>query len=125
MVARNTLSPQLPHATAPTGITETGRTHVAFARTRKPHAPVAPTPALPKLDVFPSPQPLTPQEQALVVFVAQAPETERKAVAEAQQKIKAPISVAPIHIPPLHSPINDQPYTTPTHPTPPHPSVLT
>ena len=51
---------------------------------------------LPKLDVFPTPQPLTPEEQALVVFVAQAPEPERQSLIEAQAKADAPIDIADI-----------------------------
>jgi hypothetical protein len=63
---------------------------------------------LPKLDVFPTPQPLTLEEQALVVFVARAPENERRAIADTQH-LEAPISVAAIHIPPLESPEKGQP----------------
>jgi hypothetical protein len=59
---------------------------------------------LPKLDVFPTPQPLTPQEQALAVFAIHGPEPERKALAKAQQQIDAPLSIAAIHIPPVQSP---------------------
>jgi len=112
--ARNPASSQpQPHRTiAPPSNTAGEPTHLAFARTVKPraqHSAPVQQAALPKLDVFPAPQPLTPQEQALVVFVAQAPETERKAVVEAQQQIETPISVAAIHIPPLESPDKGQP----------------
>ena len=40
---------------------------------------------LPKLDIFPTPQPLTSQEQALVEFATQAPASERQALLEAQK----------------------------------------
>lgn len=85
-------------------------------RPRAPHAtkhvPSAPQPstqtvasaAFPKLDVFPTPHPLTPQEQAFAVFAVHASEAERKALAEAQQRINAPLSFAAIHIPPVQSP---------------------
>jgi hypothetical protein len=67
------------------------------------------TARLPKQDVFPTPQPLTSEEQALVVFVARAPQQEREAVAEAQLQIESPISVAAIHIPLLESPDKGKP----------------
>src|SRR6266567_2974395 len=92
-LARDTVSPQPQRAAAPTGIIATGRTHAAIARTPKHRAPrLMPVvqAAAPKLDVFPTPQPLTPEEQALVVFVAQAPENERRAVADAQHQIETP-----------------------------------
>jgi len=75
------------------------------ARSQQPHrslAAAAATPApLPKLDVFPTPEPLTPAEQALVEFAARAPQAERKALVEAQQQIGQPLSIAAIKIPPL------------------------
>jgi hypothetical protein len=109
--ARNSLPTQPKGTIAPPGAIASEPTHAALVRTPKARAwHIAPVPqtALPKLDVFPAPQPLTPQEQALVVFVAQAPETGRKAFAEAQQKIGTPISIAAIHIPPLESPDKGQ-----------------
>ena len=109
--ARNTAPAQPQRSSTPSGILPNEPTHIALVRTPKVHAPhLTPVPqgALPKLDVFPAPQPLTPQEQALVLFVARAPEEERKAVAEAQQRIETPISIAAIHIPPLESHDKDQ-----------------
>lgn len=58
----------------------------------------------PKLDVFPTPQPLTPEEQALALFAAHAPEPERKSLIEAQEQADAPLGIAAIHIQPLESP---------------------
>jgi hypothetical protein len=59
---------------------------------------------LPKLDVFPTPRPLTPEERALVIFAAQTPEAERKDLIEAQKQFDAPLSIAAIQIPPLEPP---------------------
>jgi hypothetical protein len=85
------------------------------AATRRAKAPlVQPSPRmaavtakaapLPKLDVFPSPQPLSPEEQALVDFAAHAPKSELKALADAQSQVDAPISIAAIQIQPLEPP---------------------
>lgn len=61
-------------------------------------------PSLPKLDVFPTPQPLSPEEHALVAFVTQAPDKERRAVVDAQQSQEAPLAIASIKIPPIAPP---------------------
>lgn len=63
-----------------------------------------PSVSRPKLDIFPTPQPLTADEQALALFAAQAPEPQRKAFIEAQQQADAPIHIAAIRIQPLESP---------------------
>jgi hypothetical protein len=59
---------------------------------------------LPKLDVFPTPQPLSSQEEALVSFAAKAPERERESLIAAQQEEDAPLSIAAIEIKPLEPP---------------------
>jgi len=59
---------------------------------------------LPKLDVFPTPQALTPEEQALTVFAAKAPQSERQALIKAQKQADAPLSIAAIQIQPLEPP---------------------
>lgn len=59
---------------------------------------------LPKLDVFPAPHPLTPAEQALVAFVARAPEAERKSLVETQKQLDAPLTIAALEIQPLEPP---------------------
>jgi hypothetical protein len=59
---------------------------------------------LPKLDVFPTPQPLTPEEQVLAVFAAKAPLTERQALLDAQKQADAPLSIAALQIQPLDPP---------------------
>jgi hypothetical protein len=62
---------------------------------------------LPKLDVFPTPQPLTPEERALATFAAEASETERQSFIEAQEQTDAPLSIASITIQPLDPPDHD------------------
>ena len=61
---------------------------------------------LPKLDVFPTPQAMTPQEQALVSATTEAPVPLRKALVEAQED--APVHIAAIHIPPVEPLIETQ-----------------
>lgn len=58
----------------------------------------------PKLDVFPTPQPPTHEERALARFVTQAPEADRKALVEAQQRIDQPLNITAIRISPLQLP---------------------
>ena len=59
---------------------------------------------LPKQDVFPAPQPLSPAERALVEFAAQAPEAERQSFVAAQEQLDKPIEVSAIHIDPIQIP---------------------
>ncbi|MFZ0746452.1 MAG: hypothetical protein WAM85_18740 [Terracidiphilus sp.] len=59
---------------------------------------------LPKLDVFPTPQPLSPEERALVMFAARAPERERQSLIEAQKQSDEPLRIEAINIPPLDPP---------------------
>lgn len=56
---------------------------------------------LPKQEVFPTPQPLSPQEQTLALFVSQAPPVLKQQVLAAQKQIDAPIEIADIQIKPL------------------------
>ena len=82
---------------------------VAAAERAKARAPrlraevAAAAQSLPKLDVFPTPQPLTPQERALAVYVAQMPEPEQRALAQSEQD-PVPLTVASIHTLPLEPP---------------------
>jgi hypothetical protein len=59
---------------------------------------------LPKLDVFPTPQPLSPAEQALVAYVAHASEAERQSLVDAQKRLDAPLAIAALEIKPLEPP---------------------
>jgi hypothetical protein len=71
----------------------------SFATTGVTRAPV------PKLDVFPSPQPLTPQERVLVTAATRGSETEREALLEAAKPPSdAPLAIADLSIPPLVPP---------------------
>jgi hypothetical protein len=63
---------------------------------------------LPKLDVFPTPKPLTPEEQALVGVAAQTPQPIREALVQAQSQDDSPVRIAAIHIPPLEPPDSGQ-----------------
>jgi len=74
----------------------------------KPHLPPVQAAAnatpLPKLDVFPTPQPLTRQEQALAVFAIRTPALELQALIEARKQDDAPVSITAIDIQPLEPP---------------------
>jgi hypothetical protein len=59
---------------------------------------------LPKLDVFPTPQPLTPAERALVAFASRAPAAERESLIDAQQQPDTPLTIAAIKIQPIELP---------------------
>ena len=59
---------------------------------------------LPKLDVFPTPQPLTEQEQALLFYAQQAPTAQLQALSEAQAKDDDSFPVATVHIPVFEPP---------------------
>jgi hypothetical protein len=79
------------------------------AHHRQPRVPVAhathkaPAPAPPKLDVFPTPHPISSQEQALVHYVVNIPESDRRALAAAQDQPIAPLTIAVIQIQPIKS----------------------
>jgi hypothetical protein len=64
---------------------------------------------LPKREVFPTPTPLTPQEQALAALVNRNPGDISQSIAktEQQQPIE-PLRIAAIHIPPLNLPENGE-----------------
>ncbi|MGH9590802.1 MAG: hypothetical protein ACRD25_10415 [Terracidiphilus sp.] len=67
-------------------------------------ARAAPAEPLPKLDVFPTPQPLSPEEQALVNFAAYATKSERESLVTALPQANAPLHIAAIQIKPLQPP---------------------
>jgi hypothetical protein len=56
---------------------------------------------LPKLDMFPAPTPLSPQEQRLLAFASHTSPAAAQQLAEAQQHIDDPIQISPISIRPL------------------------
>jgi len=57
----------------------------------------------PKKGIFPTPQPMTTEEQALTRFAAEASETDRKALIEAQRRVDEPLNISAISIAPLPS----------------------
>lgn len=59
------------------------------------------TRTLPKQEVFPTPQPLSPQERALLSFVNQAPLALKEQMLAAQKQVDGPIEIADIQIKPL------------------------
>ena len=78
----------------------------ASQSTRASAAGISP---LPKLDVFPTPKPLTAEERALLAVAAKAPPQARQAIVEAQEQNKEPLHIAAIHIPPLEPLTDSQP----------------
>ena len=56
---------------------------------------------LPKLDVFPTPTPLSPQEQALAAFAQHGPPAVQRAVLDDQQHWDDPIIVADLREQPV------------------------
>lgn len=59
---------------------------------------------LPKLEIYPTPQPLSSQEEALVNFAAHAPQSERESLLSGQEQSDAPLRIAAIEIQPLEPP---------------------
>lgn len=57
--------------------------------------------SLPKLDVFPTPEPLTDQERTLAAVADAGPPSQREALIVSQQHADAPLSIAALNIPPL------------------------
>jgi hypothetical protein len=57
----------------------------------------------PKENIFPRPQPMTAEEQALTRFAAEASEADRKALIEAQRRVDEPLNISAISIAPLPS----------------------
>ena len=66
----------------------------------------AQTASLPKLDVFPTPRSPTEDEAALALFIQRAPESEVRALFEAQARADAPVIINELEIPPIE-PLNE------------------
>ena len=96
--------PPFPSSHAPSA------SHAPIPAMRRPavhaqlNAAVSKPAALPKLDIFPAPQPLTAEEWALYSFATEVPEKQRQAVLNAQKNDNAPLDVAAIRIPPIEVP---------------------
>lgn len=58
----------------------------------------------PKLDVFPAPQPLTDQEQALVAVATATSDSARENLMASKRQLEAPLQISAIDIPPLIKP---------------------
>lgn len=95
--AQNTTIPQPSHPRE-----RHTQPHLVATRASR-HAAHKPAP-LPKLDVFPTPRPLSPEEQALVRFVATTPPSEIQAMQRAQQEQDKPLHIAAITIQPIQFP---------------------
>jgi hypothetical protein len=67
---------------------------------------VPPSHLQPKLDVFPTPRPLSEQEKLMVAFVQDAPQEAQKQAAQDSEPIQ-PITIADLTIPPLDPPAKD------------------
>ena len=59
---------------------------------------------LPKLDVFPAPAPLTPEERSLAAVADAGPPPQRDALIESQKNLDTPLNIAALNIPPLAAP---------------------
>ena len=90
-------APPITRATKPVPSLQS-QAHISTATKQHLHRVDAAV-ALPKLGVFPTPTPLTPQEQALVRFAVETPKPELHAIVQAQNQISEPLHVAAIQIP--------------------------
>lgn len=77
------------------------RVHRPGRRVNRPAALTAREQPLPKLDVFPTPAPLSPEEQGLVTLATKAPPKVQQQVIAAEQHIADPINIAELTIRPL------------------------
>ena len=57
-----------------------------------------------KLEVFPTPQPLGPQEQALIELASPAALPARQALLETKRQDDAPLEISAIRVPPISAP---------------------
>ena len=64
--------------------------------------------ARPKLDLFPTLQPLSKEEQAITRFGSEAREADRRALVEDRQHIDEPVTITAINVSPLPSLNSDQ-----------------
>ena len=68
----------------------------AWVRAKRPKA-------LPKLEKFPAPEPMTAEERAFVALVKRDPTEAQEIFADLRKRADAPIEIQPIQIPPLQS----------------------
>jgi hypothetical protein len=102
-------SPHAPVFSTPGPTTGTNRAAMGSSSSQ----PVKPTGVqiskpepLPRLDVFPTPTPLSPEEQALIDLVNRNPgqvaQSAARNLEQMQEQMVEPLDVAAIHIPPLN-----------------------
>jgi hypothetical protein len=93
----------VPYSVAQPAVAQV-RTPVIRRAMRPRRTPTGPEAApLPKLAVFPTPRPLSPEEQALVAFAQHGPPAVQHAVLEDQKHWDDPIIVAGLSKQPLQS----------------------
>ena len=88
-------------AAATTPVTISHGAKPGISRNALRPSPAPQVAALPKLDVFPTPQPLTSREQALVASTSRAPKAQLLALVTAQHHPEGPVTIAAIQIPPI------------------------
>jgi hypothetical protein len=67
-------------------------------------AKVADSAARPKQDVFPLPQPLSPEEQALIAMATAPASSARENLIASQRQLDAPLEIPTINIAPITKP---------------------
>jgi hypothetical protein len=102
----NPIAPRVD-SRSPSPIKEQHR-HTVLIRPQPSPVETAQAAPLPKLDVFPTPQPMTPEERALTAVVTETPLHARPAVIDAESLDHQPIRIAEIQIPPLEPPTQGQ-----------------
>jgi hypothetical protein len=83
---------------------EQSRARIALKAIQHPSQPSAITDApSPRLDVFPAPQPLSAQEQALIALAKLSPDLRQEALVRVQED-DTPLRISEIQIPPISLP---------------------
>lgn len=104
-------SPQIAWTPSAPGVVNTPHSAIQPSHTLAPHRRTGPVDRvsasqpqpLPKLDVFPTPEPLSPEEQALLDFAKHGPPQVQRAVVEDQKHWDDPIIVADLQNQPPQS----------------------
>jgi hypothetical protein len=74
-----------------------------IARASKPNH-IAEKTTRPRLDIFPAPHPLSPEEQALVAIATARSDSARESLMASQRAMNAPLQISAIEIPPITMP---------------------
>ena len=102
------ITPSLIDHTQPYAVAASHLPQTAAKARRAPIQPPAVAASLPRQEVFPTPTPLTPQEQALAALATHNPGNISQSVAEAQKQPVEPLEIAAIRIKPLNPPDKGQ-----------------